>query len=198
MLPSTTPSNISFTQNTITSLPKDWSNTITLINQRLLVVALQTPQWKVALSEMYRALIPGGYVQLFEICQLPESPSKEIREHKVFAIRDKLSHEVRHVTMNITDYLQTWLEECGFINVTVHKRGLPMGSWAGEHGAKSLKSCMDFFSALKEPIMQEGGLGFVSSGEEYDALVDDLTKSCEATPESYMDYRVFIAQKPVA
>jgi hypothetical protein len=57
---------------------------------------------------------------------------------------------------------------------------------------------MGFFSALKEPIMKEGGFGLVSSGEEYDAFVDDLGKRCEATPETYIEFWVFIAQKPVA
>jgi hypothetical protein len=197
MLPSNPPSNISFTQNTITSLPEDWSNTFTLINQRLLVVALQAPQWKAALSEMYRTLIPGGYVQLFELSHRTKSPSEEVREHKVFVMRNKLTLEVKHVVMDINDHLQAWLEECGFINVEIHRRGWPMGSWAGENGARSLKSCVEFFHALKGPIMQEGGLGMVSSGEEWDALVVDLTKRCEATPESYIEYCAFIAQKPV-
>jgi hypothetical protein len=169
----------------------------TLINQRLLVVALQAPQWKAALSEMYRTLIPGGYVQLFELAQAVKSPSKEVRDHKAWMIRDKFCHEVRHVVMDITDHLQSWLEQCGFINVTMVKRELPMGSWGGEHGTRGLKALMDFFPAIRGPVLQEGGLGLVSSGEEYDALVDDLTKRCESTPESYVEYYLFIAQKPV-
>ncbi|KAF5350041.1 hypothetical protein D9756_009186 [Leucocoprinus leucothites] len=64
--PSLTPPNTSFSINSITSLPANWSNTISLIHQRLLMAALQAPQWHSALSEMYRVLAPGGWIQLFE------------------------------------------------------------------------------------------------------------------------------------
>lgn len=71
-----------------------------------------------------------------------------------------------------------------------------MGPWAGEHGARSLKTALNFFTAIKSPVMQEGGLGLVSSGEEYDTVVEDFVRLCEATPDTYLPYCAFIAQKP--
>lgn len=113
-------------------------------------------------------------------------------------MRDKLCLDVRNVVVDITDHLPAWLEQAGFVNIKIEKRGLPMGSWAGEHGILSWKATMAFFNGIKEPVLAEGGLGVVESEEEYDAVVADLAKLCEETPETYFEYWSFVAQKPAA
>ncbi|KAF9445131.1 S-adenosyl-L-methionine-dependent methyltransferase [Macrolepiota fuliginosa MF-IS2] len=194
-----TPPNATFTPTSITSLPEHWTNTLSLIHQRLLVVALSSSQWQTALSEMFRTLVPGGWVQLFELHSVLASPSEALRKHKVFAIRDKLCYEVRHVVMDIVDHLPGWLEQAGFVNLRIEKRGLPLGSWGGEYGTLGLEAnASNFFRAIKAPVMAEGGLGLVESEEEYDATVKDFMRLCNEIPETYLEYWAFIAQKPVA
>ncbi|KXN86475.1 hypothetical protein AN958_10009 [Leucoagaricus sp. SymC.cos] len=176
-LPSTPP-NTTFIVKSITSLPAFWTSTISLIHQRLLMVALQSSQWHSALSEMYRVLKPGGWIQLFEPNHHFISPLPEIVNHRALQLRNKLSLEIRHVTLDIVDHLPEWLARYGFINLKIEKKGLPMGSWA-------------------EPVMEEGkGFGLVKSGEEYDQVIEEFEKLCEETPGTYFEYWVFTAQKP--
>lgn len=117
-------------------------------------------------------------------------------KHKAVKIRDKLLN-VRHVVVDIVDHLPGWLEKAGFVDLKIQKRGLPMGSWAGEVGKKGFRSTMDVWRAIKELVMKENGLGFVETGEEYEDVVDDFERRMEETPESYLEYWVFTAQKPV-
>ncbi|KAF5350018.1 hypothetical protein D9756_009179 [Leucocoprinus leucothites] len=197
-LPSLTPRDTNFTTHSITSLPLSWSNTISLIHQRLVYLGLQAPQWTSALSEMYRVLVPGGWIQLFEP-RYPSyvSPSAAIRNHKAFQLRNKLGFEKRQVVMDIVYRLPEWIEKTGFVNLKVEKRHLPMGaSWAGESSASGVKAVMGVWRALKEPVMKAGGLGIVRSEEEYDAVIEDLGRLCEETPETYFEFWVFTAQKP--
>jgi hypothetical protein len=45
----------------------DWTGTFSFIHQRLLFGGLRQDEWPRAISNMYRMLKPGGYVQLGEI-----------------------------------------------------------------------------------------------------------------------------------
>ncbi|KAJ3571499.1 hypothetical protein NP233_g3715 [Leucocoprinus birnbaumii] len=196
--PSLHPIKTTFSMESITSLPHSWSNTVSLIHQRLLMLALQPSQWKVALAEMYRVLVPGGWIQVFEGQRLFESPSDEIVYHKAFRLRDDLCLAVCNVAVDIVDYLPNWIEEAGFVNLNIVKRGLPMGaSWSEEWSAPGVQSIGAFWSALKEPVMREGGLGIVKSGEEYDAVIEDLKRRCEEVPRTYWPMILFTAQKPL-
>ncbi|KAF5349925.1 hypothetical protein D9756_009185 [Leucocoprinus leucothites] len=195
--PSLTPSNTTFSIDSITSLPMSWSNTISLIHQRLLMAALQAPQWHSALSEMYRVLAPGGWIQLFEGHHLFDSPSEAVTHHKAFQIRDKLCFETRNVIIDITKHLPEWIEQAGFVNLKIEKRGMPMGaSWADESSVVGAKAVNGFWNGIKGPVMKEGGFGIVSSEEEYDTIVRDILRLCEETPGTYWPILVFTAQKP--
>lgn len=197
-MPMSIPPNASFMPLSITCLPDDWTNTVTLINQRLLIFALQAEQWKVAVSEMYRVLAPGGWVQLFEPKELFFSPLAAITYHKIMAVRDKLLLDVRHIVLDVVDRLQNWLEEAGFVNVAIQKREMPLGSWAGEQGDLSRDVTIGSLEGIKLLVMKEGGFGLVSSEEEYEAMLADFTQLCEDTPGTYLQYWIFTAQKPVS
>ncbi|KAJ3560876.1 hypothetical protein NP233_g10547 [Leucocoprinus birnbaumii] len=114
--PSLIPHNASFSTDSITELPASWSGTISLIHQRLLFLALQEPQWKTALSEMYRVLTPGGCIQLFELNYRGfDSPNEALKTHKAFQFRNRLG-EVRKVVVDIVDHLEGWIKEAGFVD----------------------------------------------------------------------------------
>ncbi|XP_006459612.1 hypothetical protein AGABI2DRAFT_191521 [Agaricus bisporus var. bisporus H97] len=195
--PETTPPNATFTQLSITSLPPSWSNTITLIHQRLLLAALQLPEWKIAVNSMYRSLVPGGYVQLFEPIADFISPSEEIRNHKAWAIRANLVAGIRNIDLNVIQRIPAWLEEAGFVDVQIEKRGLPLGSWGGDLGKWGLEASMGFWPAMKDAFMKVDKSGLVANEEEYDEVVKDLRKKCDETPDTYFEYWVFVARKPV-
>lgn len=195
--PPTTPPNTSFFTCSITSLPPNWSNTISLVHQRLLLGALQAPQWKAALAEIHRVLVPGGWAQIIESDRYYFSPSNAIKNHKELQIRQRLFSETRGLVFDIIDRLPEWLDEAGLVNLKIERRRLPIGSWAGETGALALCNIKKFWGAMKEVVMKEGGLGIVQNEDEFDATINDLLTLCEETPETYMEYLLFVVQKPV-
>lgn len=199
MFPSTplTPPNVDFESLSITSLPAAWTNSIALIHQRLLILALQAHQWKAALSEMYRVLTPGGWVQLFEPQHALHTPCEAIIHHKAVQICDALCRGVSNIAIDAIDHLETWLEEAGFVNIKIEKRGLPMGAWGGDLGKRGLRSTVNAYRAIGEHVVKAGGLGFVKTGRDYDTIVDDFERLCEETPESYLQFWIFVAQKPL-
>ncbi|KAF7770718.1 hypothetical protein Agabi119p4_6692 [Agaricus bisporus var. burnettii] len=194
--PSLTPPNVTFKTGSITSLPNEWNNYISFIHQRLLIGSLQEHHWKKGLSEMYRVLIPGGWVQLQEPNWTLTSPSQMIRDHTAYALKNELCRN-RVTVWDIVKHLESWLEQAGFVNVElVEKIRLPLGSWGGERGRFGLKNLLELFRGFKKPIMDEDGLGLVNDEEAFDAMLDDLKAQCEATPGTYYEYSVFIGQKP--
>jgi hypothetical protein len=145
---------------------------------------------------MHRALVPGGWVQLLEPYWKFISPSITIRDNTASALKNRLCQK-RLAVWDVVQHLPTWLNEAGFVNVTLAKKiRLPLGSWGGERGKFGLKNILEIFRGLKKPIMDEGGLGLVSCEEAFDMMLDDLEEVCEATPETYYEYWVFIGQKP--
>lgn len=192
-----TPPNVDFTTLSITLFPADWANTFVLIHQRPLVAGLQAYQWKEALSEMYRVLTPGGWVQLFEPDHIFCTHSEAIIHHKAVKIRDALCHDVCHTVFDIVDHLVKWLTDAGFVNVKIEKRGLPMGAWGGELRKRGLRSTIGAHHIIGEHVLAAGGLGFVKTRKDYDAIINDFERLFEGTPESYWRLWVFVAQKPV-
>jgi hypothetical protein len=51
----------------------------------------------------------------------------------------------------------------------------------------------NFLRGMKQPMILEGGFG---SEDEYDAAVEDLMQLCEATPATFYELWIFVAQKP--
>lgn len=192
-----TPPNVDFKIQPLTSLPADWTNSIALIHQRFLVLALQAHQWKAALSEMYRVLTPGGWVEFCEPDHLLSAPSEAIVQHKVMQIRDAVCHDVCHTVVDITDHLGQWLQDAGFVNIKIEKRNLPMGAWGGELGKRGLSFTVDVHHFIGELALKAGGLGFVKTREEYDVIIKDFERLFEETPASYWPFSTFVAQKPV-
>ncbi|XP_006456496.1 hypothetical protein AGABI2DRAFT_188421 [Agaricus bisporus var. bisporus H97] len=190
------PPNATFLTASITSLPNDWTNKFSLINQRLMCAGLNAEQWDAALSEIHRVLVPGGWIQLIEPHWILQSPSEAIQKHKAFKMKNDLCFK-RQIVIDAVSVLERWLINAGFVNVkVVEKRGLPLGSWGGEIGIGGMNIISQFLRSLKEPIIREGGFGMVETGEECEAAVDELAELCETTPATFYEYWLIVAQKP--
>jgi hypothetical protein len=63
-------SNIHLSTDSVTKLPASWSSTFILVHQRHLILGLTFNDWQAAFKEMYRIIVPGGWVNLFEIMDL--------------------------------------------------------------------------------------------------------------------------------
>ncbi|KAF7295425.1 S-adenosyl-L-methionine-dependent methyltransferase [Mycena indigotica] len=197
LFPPFPPPNLTFQIQSVLSLPADWSNTFTLIHQRLLLLALEIPQWPVALSEMHRVLRPGGWVQLAEstpwhVGTYPGRPAME----KLTALY-RAASEARNLYVDCAYDMPKLLKDAGFVDIASESRMQQMGSWAGEDGEAMRKNHVAVLAGIKTPVLNAGGYGIVSSESEYDQLVEDLHREWEEVPGTDKEFIVFWARKPL-
>ncbi|KAF9011508.1 hypothetical protein BDZ89DRAFT_1104406 [Hymenopellis radicata] len=146
-----------------------------LVNQRLLMAALGEEQWKIALHEVHRVLVPGGYVQFVEGSRLDNMGPASEACHKVFS---KLLG-ARNLNSNIAELLPAMLRDAGFRNVWSETRSFPLGKWGGEDGLIHADLIIRAFSALRGPVLS---LGLVANEAEYDALLEPVRKEWDEFP----------------
>lgn len=176
----------------VTKLPAEWTNKFTVVHQRLLIAALRELEWPQAISEIYRVLKPGGWVQLFELESGISGPA--IAKH--FEMIYRLSDIQGTMWRNITKRLPDFLKESGFINLHQDPRRTPVGAWAGKDGVVGKKNLLGALRGMKAPILKNGGLGLVSSEAEYDKLLEEVSEESEAIEGSGLTWVMFWAQKP--
>ncbi|KAJ7578141.1 S-adenosyl-L-methionine-dependent methyltransferase [Mycena floridula] len=198
LFPTETPPNVHFMIESVTNLPKAWDNTFALVHQRLLLFALQESQWRQALSEIFRVLQPGGWVQLGENAawiegEYPEKPCME----KVVAMYRRLAQS-RNLYIDCAKHIPSMLEDAGFVDIHIEE-GLPrMGKWAGDDGIVYRDNHVGVFQGMKTPILEKGGFGYVRSEAEYDALIAGMEREWDEIPGTTKEYFVFWARKPLA
>ncbi|CCM04639.1 uncharacterized protein FIBRA_06823 [Fibroporia radiculosa] len=195
LFPTTCPQVISrgkvdFSVCSITKLPADWSESFAFINQRLLIAALRTEEWKEAFEEMHRTLLPGGWVQLGEIGTLKCGPVTEKYQSLLRAL-----FSFRGLDLDCVMHIPLLLKDTGFTNISVKKHSIPLGRWAGEMGIEARDNFIGAYVGMKDAILSAGGFGFVKTEVELDALHLALEKEWDETEGSIIEYVVFCAQK---
>lgn len=157
LFPPSPPPNVQFLATSITQLPVDWTSTFTLVHQRLLLAGLSHAAWQAAFSEMYRVLVPGGWINLFELngdvdrIDYTGGPAiiktmTIIREafRKAGAVADVVYH------------IPGWLEKIGFTNIHVERR---RASMSGEEGRAMRENKYRVYMGIKTPVLSAGGFG---------------------------------------
>ncbi|KAJ7632924.1 S-adenosyl-L-methionine-dependent methyltransferase [Roridomyces roridus] len=194
LFPVPPPDNIEFRVESVTKLPADWTDTFSLVNQRLLILGLQIHEWPMALNEIYRVLRPGGWVQLAEyapwrvVGQPCQEKCKELY-HRVL--------EARNLYYGCTDGMPRMLEQAGFVDVQKESQMQLIGTSHGEAGAAASQGILGAFKGMKTPVLQAGGYGVVASEAEYDVLLEGLEKEWELGPGLKQDFVIFWAKKLV-
>ncbi|KAJ6516921.1 S-adenosyl-L-methionine-dependent methyltransferase [Mycena vitilis] len=199
LFPGCPPKNVAFQVGSVTSLPSDWTDTFTLVNQHLLMLALKTTEWPQALAEIHRVLRPGGWVQLGEYMawfegHQPEKPCME----KLVSLYRRLAHS-RDLYIDCASNMREMMQSVGFVDIQAERRVSVMGKREGED--KVAGTMVDInvgvFRGIKTPILQAGGYGIVATESEYDALVEGLEKEWdEIIPRTKKEFVVFWARKP--
>ena len=192
LFPQSCPPNITLSIHSITSLPLSWDSRFIYVHQRLLMAALTTTMWKSTISEIFRTLQPGGWVELYEMGKLPEVGPYST---KMEGIRKALWNH-KELMYDHEDELPVILAEVGFTQIQVDHRVLPMGRLAGQYGVDGNKDLMDVMYAMKTPVSKAGGLGFVSDEEEYDEVVAKTSKEWYEN-NALQDTFTFTARKPL-
>ena len=196
MFPSSYPSNVHFVEASVTKLPEEWTNTFDFINQRLLIAALTEPQWRVALSELYRVLKPGGALQLVDF-----------RAHFPFGEGLQKTEELRQMSRALLEKrgqlpdcgnrLPQFALDAGFAEVKENIRNAPIGkSWGriGEAGSENFRRVLHGFASA---AMAEGGLGMYSSEDELHEVVEAASKEWESTDGLFFEFTIVTARKPL-
>ncbi|KAJ7362556.1 S-adenosyl-L-methionine-dependent methyltransferase [Mycena albidolilacea] len=197
LFPVSPPQNVAFQVGSVTNLPPDWTDTFTLVHQRLLMLALQIPEWTQALREIYRVLRPGGWVQLGESIawfegEYPDKPCME----KLVSLYRSLTKS-RNLYIDCASHMPALLKEIGFIDIQAEERPLLMGKWAGADGVANATTNVGVFRGIKTPVLEAGGYGKVTTESEYDALVEGLEKEWEEIPGTKKEFVMFWARKPI-
>ncbi|KAF7351664.1 S-adenosyl-L-methionine-dependent methyltransferase [Mycena sanguinolenta] len=195
--PVSPPKNVTFQIESVTNLPSDWTDTFTLVHQRLLMVALQVPDWPQALREIYRVIRPGGYVQLGESRPWYEEefPDRPCTNKLVSAYRCLV--RARNLDVDCAAHMQEMLEEAGFVDIHVEERAQCIGKWAGEDGIANAINHGGVLRGFKTPILEAGGYGKIASEAEYDALIEGQAKEWDDIPGLKREFYIFCARKPL-
>ncbi|KAF7790921.1 hypothetical protein EIP86_001879 [Pleurotus ostreatoroseus] len=183
--------NVEFTTMSITNLPLGWSDSFKLVHQRLLVAALQLHEWKQAISEMYRVITPGGWLQLGEVGSWQAGPVTVEHIALLLAL-----FKSRGLVLDVYKHIPKMMREAGFIDVYEEERPLPLGMSAGQYGINVRDNFMGVFRGMKIPTLKAGGFGFVSTEEEYDALMASLEQEWDETSGAHFKFFIICGRKP--
>lgn len=194
LFPKEYPENVSFSVNSITNLPKEWTGTFTYVHQRLLVAGLRKEEWLVALKEIYRVLKPGGWVEFHEALADHEGP-EEYMNHAAHYLKHQVFTS-KGLDIRINDRLPDLLKEAGFVEIVSDKKTFPLGKWAGKEAEVMARGASGFYRGLKKSVLEQGGFGRVSTEAEFDAVMDDLAGWWDTGSGIYFGYHAHTAQKP--
>ncbi|KAF5392919.1 hypothetical protein D9757_001060 [Collybiopsis confluens] len=188
------PSNLHFSLHSITDLPTEWNSRFSYAHQRLLVAALNDELWRKAISEFFRVLAPGGWLELVEIeiknAHWDVGPSSG----KLTSLLPKLYGQ-KGCICDLGNYLPPLLRETGFVDVQCVARDSPMDP-TGESGFVGWQ-WGDFWKGLTRAVMEAGGCGVVNSAEEYEKLVDESAMEWDDDPgKAYSTYYAILGRKP--
>ncbi|KAJ4498584.1 S-adenosyl-L-methionine-dependent methyltransferase [Lentinula lateritia] len=188
LFPQEFPSNVSFIQRSITNLPAEWTKRFKIVNQRLLIGGLTRKEWKKAIQEIHRVLVPGGWLQCIE----PNIPLKtDIGPHteRMFAaVRDLLAKN--GLVHDIVEVLGRKLSKTGFTNVQTHTVSLSAHRHEEEFNHRTLMEW--FFLALKPGILAQK---LLQSEEEFGELMQSMLKEWDESPQVAWSWSVVYAQK---
>ena len=138
----------------------------------MLIAALQSSEWPQALREMHRVLRPGGWLQLGEAGKWHAGPQDARLASLVRAL-----FVSRGLLLDVALDLPRLVTEAGFVDVTVEKRMIQLGRWAGPQGRDASDNFLGVFAGMKTPVLRSGGLGIVSSEEEFDGGEHDFLET---------------------
>ncbi|KAJ7499456.1 hypothetical protein FB451DRAFT_1549081 [Mycena latifolia] len=173
------------------------------VESRLLRIALEVPQWPVALREIFRVLRPGGWVQLGESSGwfAGKYPNQPCLEKLVAMFRCLVTSRNIHIDCALD--IPQMLEDAGFVDIRSELRMQQMGKWAGDLGVANRINHVGVLRGIKTPVLKAGGYGYVTSEAEYDALLEGLEREWDETPTaenigSEKPFIIFWARKPTA
>ncbi|KAF5353040.1 hypothetical protein D9757_011860 [Collybiopsis confluens] len=187
------PPNIRFSLCSVTDLPAQWSGMFSYVHQRLVVLALDDTLWRKAISELFRVLSPGGWVELAEIELQNHRINVGPSSSKLQSLALKMFPD-KGVILKLAEYLLPVLKESGFVDVQCEMRQVRVGS--GEQGYSS-REMESFLRALKRDAVSAGGYGFIQTEDDYERLLREAESEWDGhLDEAAVSLFTIVARKP--
>ncbi|KZP00119.1 hypothetical protein CALVIDRAFT_552946 [Calocera viscosa TUFC12733] len=182
-------------QSTLT-LPAAWSSTFALAHQRLLILAFSSSAWQQAISELYRVLQPGGWVQIEEkdvlrVTWSDQGPVPPLTA-KFLNVLCSVCRE-REVGPESLLLLPEFMKAAGFEDLKVSSVRIYTG---GEEGKEVRKAWIGAWRAMQGPMLKGGGAGLAKTPLEYSGLMDCLEEEWVREPFEWK-FITWTARKPM-
>ncbi|KAF5371902.1 hypothetical protein D9757_010608 [Collybiopsis confluens] len=186
------PFGVHFSIHSVTDLPAEWSSTFSYVYQRLITYALNESLWRKSLSELFRVLLPGGWVELMEV----ESQTYHIHVGPCSTKLQSLIFETlarKGVIMNLAQHLSAVLKTIGFVDIQCEARQVRIGR-SGEKVYRS-SDFANFVRGLKRDVVKNGMNG---TEEEYEDLVRGAEREWDNSDANKASFTIFtiLARKP--
>jgi len=208
LFPSSAPPNTHFLQHSVLDLPASWTNTYSLINQRLLGPALTRADWSTTIHTLSRVLKSGGYIQLVEFDGRCTTPNLKCGPHSTL-LMDIVEHlfPARGLLLETHDVVPGLVRAAGFEQIEMERVEIPMddaaGDSCGQSAVRNRINCVNVYKSMKGPILKANafGLGMGEgggiTGEEYDKMMEGAEREWAADPKARIPFWSICARKPL-
>lgn len=187
MYPAKYPPQMSFEVGSVMALPPSWTESFDLVHQRLLLAGLKVSEWPSAISEHFRVLKSGGYVQLVEVdlrnmAVGPNSTRLLETLMKLFALNQ--------MDLSQADRLPSLVRDSGFVDVEEHKN-----EWRlhGDANVLSRENALRGHRGLKGPVIK---CGLFSSEAEFEDMMAGVEREWASIPGKALTIWVITGRKP--
>lgn len=192
---------ISFENASVLSLPPNWTNTFSLIHQRLFIAALRSHEWEKDISEMYRVLKPSGWLTVVEAGNVNAGPTtkKFMDVVNAFLTSKGLMHDCAR---KIPEMIRRCAGRHSYrevpIAVKIYQIPLGVDTFEGRDGemkelaSDAVNNFISMFRTLKVPesLMRELGVGM-----SYYDLTVAVEKEWKRTDDAHIELFVIAAKK---
>jgi len=141
-------------------------------------------------------LKPGGYVQMLELdARIHQVLALGPRSRRLEGVINAIWRE-RGMLTNPAGVLPDILKECGFEDVTIETRTVPVNRRSGAMSALHLYSISQAYRAMGEAIIRAGGYGVVGSVREFTDLVVAAREEWAENEAAAATFVMIYARKP--
>ncbi|EJU06522.1 S-adenosyl-L-methionine-dependent methyltransferase [Dacryopinax primogenitus] len=187
--------NTEFLVQSSLDLPEEWTGKFVFIFQRLMVLAFTEDAWKKTIAGFYRALRPGGRVQLVEVDLLrvlyPEVITPPYTARWLEGVRQLCG--LRGVKPQAIVQIPELLKEAGFVDIQIK---ISPRYTKGDTGKATRDTAIGSQRGLKGPFLKAGGFGIGRTDAEFDAYLDKVEEEWATTDFAWMWTR-WTGRKPI-
>ncbi|RIA83174.1 S-adenosyl-L-methionine-dependent methyltransferase [Glomus cerebriforme] len=187
---STYPDNCEFIKGDVKKGIPYPDETFDFVYLRMTMIYIESNKWKPLISEIFRVLKKGGWVEFLET-DMSYKPSGKIMKSIMKFWVDMF--KARNIELKLIRQFGTILSESGFVNAINKKYSVPIGSWAGALGEIRSQSFNTWLHVTADFTYRS--LGF-DTKEEYLNQIEKLEDEySELKPHG--DHYVAYGQKPL-